>query len=110
MSTSGFVVSIVGGGYKTMNADSMEIELMRKKWLDDYRKLEKERDDFVNYFDKNRKCTCKIESCRHLKKTEVMLEFQHKSWNLHIRHVNMGLRTLMVIIPEAFNKTQTRKK
>ena len=108
MSTSGFVVSIARGGYKTMNADSMEIELMRKKWLEDYTKLEKERNDFVNYFEKNKKCKCKIESCRHLKKTEVMLEFQHKAWDLHIRHMNMGLRTLMTIIPESFNKTQVK--
>lgn len=91
-----------------MIVDTMNRELMRKKWNDDYAQLTKEREVFRKYFDKNRKCRCKIESCRHYKKCEKVLEFQHNAWNLHIRHMNMGLRTLMTIIPKAFNKIQTR--
>ena len=73
-------------------------------WRDEYRKLRKEKESFRNYYDEHRTCKCKIDSCKHLKTTEKELEFKHKSWELHIQYMNMGLNRLMKNAPELFRK------
>ena len=81
-----------------------------RHWKESYEKLRNEKKSFRNYFDKHRKCRCKIESCKHLKNTEKELEFKHKSWELHIQYMNMSLGKLMENAPELFEKRKKLKK
>ena len=73
-------------------------------WKAEYRQLVKEKESFESYFHKHRKCRCKDDTCRHLKATEKALEHTNRMWELHIKHMNMGIQTLLENHPEWFTK------
>ena len=89
--------------YNMNNIDTFETQFMEEKWQKDFKKLEKEADDFRDYFDKNRKCRCNIYSCRHFKKANSEL-FDEKFHELVNRKMHIGLRTMMECAPELFEK------
>ena len=45
---------------------SRETERLDEKWLEESRELTKQRDSFVRYFNKHKKCSCTEEDCKHL--------------------------------------------
>ena len=70
-----------------------------------FEKLEKEANDFRDYFDKNRTCRCNIYSCQHFKKANSKL-LDEKFYELFNKQMHIGLRTMMEYAPELFEKNK----
>ena len=81
--------------------DSFEIQFAEEKWQKDFKTLDKQADDFRDYFFKHRSCRCHIHSCRHFKKanSELFDEGFHELCN---RAIRIGTLTMYDCAPELF--------
>ncbi len=71
--------------------DSMQTELMHKRWEKEFDKLEDEIEWFRTYFANVKECKCKIEKCRHYKRARHKI-FGNRIDELYNLRLQIGFR------------------